>query len=61
MINPNKFTIEYLPISYHMNLKYSYNLWKLLELLLTLQKKIENENFAIKQTQFHEIKWFYAF
>jgi len=32
-----------------MNLNYIYNLWTLLELLLTFQKKIEDENVAIKK------------
>jgi hypothetical protein len=36
-------------IFYYMNLKYPSNLWKLLELLLTLQNRILDENVAIKQ------------
>jgi hypothetical protein len=39
-----------------MDLKYPCNLWKPLKLLLTLRNMIENENFAIKQTEFDEIK-----
>jgi hypothetical protein len=44
-----------------MNLKYPCNLKKNLELLLTLQNKIKNENVAMKQTQIDEIKWFICF
>ncbi len=41
-----------------MNLKYPRNLWKPFELLLTLQKRLKDEDDAIEQTQFDEIKWF---
>jgi hypothetical protein len=36
-------------ISYYKNLKYLCNLWELLKLLLTLEKRVNNENVAIKQ------------
>ncbi len=39
--------------------KYICNLWNFLELLLTLWKKIKDENIVIEQTQLiDEIKWF---
>jgi len=50
MINPNDLTILlFLMIFHYMNLNYIYNLWTLLELLLTFQKKIEDENAAVKK------------
>ncbi len=39
-----------------MNFKYSFNLWKPLKMLLTLQKRIKDEYATIKQTQLNEIK-----
>jgi hypothetical protein len=33
----------------HMNLKYPCNLWKPIELLLTVQNMMEDENIVIKQ------------
>ncbi len=42
--------------------KYICNLWNLLKLLLTLLKRIEDENIVIEQTQLiDEIKWFVCF
>lgn len=40
-----------------MNLKYPCNLWKPLELFLTLKNWIEDEDVTIKQAQFDENKW----
>ncbi len=57
MTNLNKIMTQKLPISYYMNFTSPCYLWKPLELVLILQKNIENENFAIKQTLFDEIKW----
>jgi len=44
-----------------MNLKYPCNLCKLLKLLLTLHKKLKDENITMKQAWHDEIKWFVCF
>jgi hypothetical protein len=43
-----KLIIWKLLIFYHMNLKCLFNLWKHLNLLLTLQNRIKDENFVVK-------------
>ncbi len=55
MINPIKLIIQKILISYYMNL-IPCHLWKPLVMLLTLQKRIEDENVAINQARFDEIK-----
>jgi len=44
-------------IFYYTIQKYPYNLWEPFKILLTLQKKMEDGNLAIKQGWLDEIKW----
>jgi hypothetical protein len=43
-----------------MNLEYSWNLWKLLDILLSSQNNVENESSTTKQTWLDEMKIWYV-